>query len=97
MRLAQENPELKWYHFGDLDPDGLLILEHLKKGTGLRFEAFHMGLEDLKKFQRYGRELNENDRKKAQTLMDAGLYCKEISYMLQENVKLEQEIIGWNL
>lgn len=97
MRLSQEKPELKWYHFGDLDPDGFCILEHLKRETGIDFEPFHMGLEDLKKYQEYGKELNENDRKKAHTLIDAGLYCSELSYMLNKNVKLEQEIIGWNL
>lgn len=97
MRLAQENPELQWYHFGDLDPDGFFILEHLKRGTGINFEPFHMDLDDLKKFQEYGKELSELDRKKAHTLMDAGLYCKELSYMLRENIKLEQEIIGWKL
>ena len=97
MKLAQENPKLKWYHFGDLDPDGFFILEHLKRGTKINFEPFHMDLDDLKNFQRYGKELSERDRKKAHTLMDAGLYCKELSYMLQENIKLEQEIIGWTL
>lgn len=96
-RLARENSILKWYHFGDLDPDGFFILEHLKRGTGINFEPFHMDLEDLKKFQGYGKELSEPDRKKAHTLMDMGLYCKELSYMLQENIKLEQEIIGWKL
>lgn len=97
MSLAKENPELKWHHFGDLDPDGFCILEHLKRETNIDFELFHMSLEDLKKFQEYGKELNQNDRKKAHTLIDAGLYCRELSYMLDENVKLEQEIVGWNL
>lgn len=97
MRLAKGNPRLIWYHFGDLDPDGFCILEHLKRETGIDFEPFHMGLEDLKKFQEYGKVLNEIDRKKAHTLIDAGLYCRELSYMLDANVKLEQEIIGWDL
>lgn len=97
MRLAKENPELKWYHFGDLDPDGFCILEHLKRETGIRFEPFHMGLEDLREFQEYGKELNEIDRKKAHTLINAGLFRRELFYMLSENVKLKQEIIGWNL
>ncbi len=94
-RLAAENPMLKWYHFGDLDPDGFFILEHLKRGTGIAFEAFHMGVEDLMKYKAFGKSLEENDRKKADTLMERGLYRKELSYMLQENKKLEQEIISW--
>lgn len=94
-RLATENQTLKWYHFGDLDPDGFFILEHLKRGTGIAFEPFHMGIEDLVKYRDFGKGLEENDRKKAKTLMERGLYRKELSYMLQENIKLEQEIISW--
>ena len=94
-RLAAENPMLKWYHFGDLDPDGFFILEHLKRGTGIAFEAFRMGIEDLIKYRDFGKSLEENDRKKAETLMARGLYGRELSYMLRENIKLEQEIISW--
>ncbi len=94
-RLATENRTLKWYHFGDLDPDGFFILEHLKRGTGIAFETFRMGVEDLVKYKDFGKSLEENDRKKAETLMVRGLYRKELSYMLQENIKLEQEIISW--
>lgn len=94
-RLAAENPMLKWYHFGDLDPDGFFILEHLKRGTGIAFEAFRMGIEDLVRYRAFGKSLEENDRKKAETLMERGLYGRELSYMLRENIKLEQEIISW--
>lgn len=94
-RLTEENQRLRWYHFGDLDPDGFFILEHLKRGTGLAFEAFHMGIEDLVKYRDFGKSLDGNDRKKAETLMARGLYRKELSYMLQEDIKLEQEIISW--
>ncbi len=94
-RLSVENPMLKWYHFGDLDPDGFFILEHLKRGTGIAFKAFHMGIEDLVRYRDFGKSLEENDRKKVETLMARGLYRKELSYMLQENIKLEQEIISW--
>ncbi len=94
-RMAEENPTLKWYHFGDLDPDGFFILEHLKRGTGLVFEAFHMGIRDLERYREFGKSLEDNDRKKAETLMNQGLYREELSYMLRENLKLEQEIISW--
>ena len=96
-RLAQENPKLRWYHFGDLDPDGYYILEHLKRGTGIAFEPFHMGVGDLIKFEEYGKKLSEIDRKKANILMNSGLYYRELSYMIEKNVKLEQEIIAWEL
>lgn len=93
-KLAAENPNLKWYHFGDLDPDGFYILEHLKRGTGIEFEAFHMGVAELECYRDFGRELEKNDRKKAESLMEQGLYREELSYMLRENIKLEQEIVS---
>ena len=96
-RLAQENPKLRWYHFGDLDPDGYYILEHLKRGTGIAFEPFHMGVDDLIKFEEYGKKLSETDRKKANILLNSGLYYRELSYMIEKNVKLEQEIITWEM
>ncbi len=94
-KIAAENPELKWFHFGDLDPDGFYILEHLKSGTGIDFETFHMGVTDLELYKEFGKRLEKNDRKKAETLMERGLYREELSYMLRENIKLEQEIISW--
>lgn len=36
-----------------------------------------MGLNELKKYRKYGRPMNENDRKKAETLMDRGMYMEE--------------------
>ena len=96
-RLAQENPKLRWYHFGDLDPDGYYILEHLKRGTRIAFEPFHMGVDELVKFEEYGKKLSETDRKKANILLNLGLYYRELTYMIEKNVKLEQEIIAWEL
>ena len=54
-----------------------------------------MSIEDLARYRDFGKSLEGNDRKKAETLMERGLYRKELSYMLQENIKLEQEIISW--
>lgn len=94
-KIAADNPKLKWFHFGDLDPDGFYILEHLKSGTGIDFETFHMSVTDLHLYKEYGKRLEKNDRKKAETLIERGLYKEELSYMLRENIKLEQEIISW--
>lgn len=94
-KIAAENPKLKWFHFGDLDPDGFYILEHLKSGTGIDFKTFHMSVADLELYKEFGKRLEKNDRKKAETLIERGLYREELSYMLRENIKLEQEIISW--
>ena len=40
--------------------------------------------------------LEENDLKKAKTLIEKGRFAEIMNYMLEKNQKLEQEIISWN-
>ena len=40
--------------------------------------------------------LEENDLKKAKTLIEKGRFAEIMNYMLEKNQKLEQEIIGWD-
>ena len=40
--------------------------------------------------------LEENDLKKAKTLIEKGNFAEIMNYMLEKNQKLEQEIISWN-
>ncbi|WP_418752630.1 Wadjet anti-phage system protein JetD domain-containing protein [Frisingicoccus sp.] len=95
IRIAEQNKGMRWFHFGDFDPDGFLIIEHLKKKTGIDFRPVHMGLNELEKYRKYGRPMNENDRKKAETLMDRGMYMEEMRFMLEQNCKIEQEIVSF--
>lgn len=90
------NPSLQWYHFGDIDPDGFHILENLKRKTQIPFVPMYMDLKTLRTYSEY-KELNANDRKKAQSLMQNGLYVDVLEYMLNNNCKLEQEVISANL
>ncbi len=94
--IKNQNETLEFYHFGDIDPDGLLILENLKYKTGIDFKPFCMGVEQLKKYERYCKPLVENDTVKADGLIKSGKYVETVQYMLDNNVKLEQEIISWN-
>ena len=94
-KIAQDNPNLSWMHFGDIDPDGFLILENLKKGTGLDIQPWHMGIAELEKYRKYTKPLQKNDLVKAQSLIQAGLYVNIAEYMIQHNCKLEQEIVSW--
>jgi hypothetical protein len=84
----------KWFHFGDIDPDGFLIMERLKNRTGISFEPYHMGIHDLEKYRAYTKPLEKNDITKAHHLIERGLYTDIMKYMLDNNVKLEQEIIS---
>jgi len=93
--INAQNPNKRWFHFGDIDPDGFMILENLKKKTGVEFKPIHMGIQELQKYGKYVKALQPNDITKAQTLIDKGLFVEEMQYMLCNNVKLEQEVISW--
>lgn len=93
--IASQNDVKEWYHFGDIDPDGFLILENLKKKTGINFKPVYMSINELKKYEKYTKKLEDNDTIKAQGLINKGLYVDIMEYMLKNNVKLEQEIVSW--
>lgn len=97
-RIAEENPGKEWFHFGDIDPDGFYILEHLKHGAGIDIAPLLMGAEQLERYEKYCKPLNENDLVKANSLMQKGCYVDVLQYMLCHNCKLEQEIVSlrWN-
>lgn len=93
-RISKENPDKTWLHFGDIDPDGFYILEHLRKGTGINFEPLYMNVLELKKYAKYCKEMSGKDRVKAENLIVKGKYVETLQYMLSNNCKLEQEIIS---
>ncbi len=83
----------QWFHFGDLDPDGFLILKNLRTKTGLDFLPYHMEKELLTKYERDTKALEENDRRKAKNLIDSGFYADTLKEMLKRGRKLEQEAV----
>ena len=88
-------PTANYYHFGDIDAGGFEIYRDLCEKTGIPFEMYHMDLDTLVKYQKYGKALTENDRIRLEKLRN-GAMVKEselIQYMLEHNVKLEQECI----
>ena len=94
--MREQNPGIRsWLHFGDLDPDGFCILENLRRKTGIDFRGWQMDLSFLIKYRAYAKRLNQNDRTKAENLVSQGMHAEILSYMLQQDVKLEQEIISW--
>lgn len=95
QKIAKSNPDKNWFHFGDIDPDGFYILEHLKNKTGIDFKPLYMSVEELKKYKDYCKSLEENDKKKARSLITKGLFVDEMQYILENNVKLEQEVVSW--
>lgn len=95
-KLAESNQGKKWYHFGDLDPDGFYILLNLREKTRIDFVPAYMSLQYLVKYQKYSKPLESNDITKAKSLLKAGEYADIMQYMLDKNCKLEQEIISWS-
>ena len=103
LYLYQQNPEKEYRHFGDIDAGGFYILEHLKNKTGIPFRSLYMDTQTLQKYHGDRKPLTENDRKRLLQLKDelaermryeeAEDYGDVISYMLDENCKLEQEAV----
>ena len=92
--LHSQNQQKKYLHFGDIDPDGFYILQNLCTKTKINFEPYKMGIEELEKYSSFAKPLEENDLKKAKTLIEKGRFAEIMNYMLEKNQKLEQEIIS---
>lgn len=86
-------PDAKYYHFGDIDAGGFSILLNLRKKTGIPFLSYHMDLDTLKRYMKYGKSLTESDRKRLEKIGKEKEFCEIIGFMLEENIKLEQECI----
>lgn len=86
-------PGAEYYHFGDIDAGGFSILLDLRKKTGIPFLSYHMDLDTLKRYMKYGKSLTESDRKRLEKIGKEKEFCEIIGFMLEENIKLEQECI----
>lgn len=89
-RIYQQNPEIEYLHYGDIDAGGFYILLHLRKKTGIDFIPYNMNADILKKYSSYTKKLTENDRKRLENLLNTE-FSETIMYMLENNCKLEQE------
>ena len=95
-KMAEDNPSLPWYHFGDIDPDGFLILEHLRRETGIDFQPWHMDEGTFLRWRTDWKALNKGDEARIRGLLEKNLYTTVLSRMLHEGAKLEQEIVAFN-
>lgn len=96
-RLLQEIyasiPEISYYHFGDIDAGGFEIYRDLCQKTGIPFSMYHMDLVTLKRYEGFGKELTQNDRKRLENMTEIDGLRDIVAYMLEHSVKLEQECI----
>lgn len=90
--IYKDNPDQKYYHFGDIDVGGFLIYEHLKEKTGVPFKRCYMDKATLEQYKDYWKVLTTNDKKRLVFLKGKG-YDEAIDFMIENNCKLEQEIV----
>ena len=95
-KIISENQNIEYYHFGDIDAGGFFIHQHLCRGTGMVFKLYHMGIDELKNpyYKNCLVKLTENDQERLKSLHECSIYREISQYMLEKNVKLEQEIIS---
>lgn len=81
-------------HTGDIDAGGFIIYNNLVQSTGVPFKPYKMGLDEIKRHLDCMKPLTDNDRKRLSDLLDDENYLvfsEVIKYMLDNNLKLEQE------
>ncbi len=93
-KLYSDNPGKEWLHFGNTDPEGFYILHNLRTKTEIDFQPYLMGIAELKRFKKFCKKLEPNDLAKARSLTLNNIYSDTAQFMLDNNCKLEQEIIS---
>lgn len=89
-------PGAEYLHFGDIDVGGFEIYLDLCKKTGIAFRPYLMGIEQLRQYEGYTKELSEHDRKRIELLLkkdEIGRIAPVLEYMQDMGRKLEQECI----
>lgn len=94
--IFRKFPNVSYYHFSDIDAGGFRIFVNLKNKTNIPFIPYKMSIKELKDNKDHLKELTDNDKKALTGMLnnkDFDLFKETIEYMLNNNVKLEQEIL----
>ena len=95
--IYENNGDKEYYHEGDLDVYGFLILKNLIDKTQIPFKPLLMDLGTIERFYRAGlyKNLSARDRKVITSKKDGQLsaYKDVLEYMLANDCKVEQESI----
>lgn len=105
-KVYADNPEKKYLHFGDIDAGGFYIHENLCRITGIPFGLYLMSVMELEdpRFEKCLLKLSANDRRRLKKLEEHAeknenamyvMYREVVRYMLENDVKLEQEIVSY--
>ena len=93
-KLQESYPELKFYHFGDIDAGGIYILRHLISKTGIEFVPYKMDVDTLVINTEHWKKLTDNDIIRLKKI-DDDEFSEIINFMLEHNCKLEQEAVEY--
>ena len=95
--IYENNGDRAYYHEGDLDVYGFLILKNLIAKTQIPFKPLLMDVETIERFYRAGlyKTLTARDRKVIDSKKNGILsaYKDVLEYMLEHDCKVEQESI----
>ncbi len=95
-KIYDKYPNAQYYHFSDIDAGGFWIYQTLKEKTGIPFNPFRMNIDELINNKKNLKKLTENDKKRLSKMLNDSkflIFKDTIRYMLDNNVKLEQEIL----
>ena len=96
IKIYSQNPNIHYYHFGDIDVGGFKILAHLKRKTKIPFKPLMMDIKTLMDHIDYAKDLTAYDTTEIKRLLDNKEfeeYFIVLNRMLDLKKKLEQEII----
>lgn len=96
LKIYEMYPNAEYYHFSDIDAGGFWIYNNLKNKTCIPFKPFRMGIKELENNKDNLKELTANDVRRLKILLtNPGFeeFYDVIKYMLNNNCKLEQEIL----
>ena len=95
--IYDNNRDREYYHEGDLDVYGFLILENLIAKTHIPFKPLLIDINTLTRFYRVGlyKSLTTRDKKVIESKKDEKLlaYKDVLEYMLTNDCKVEQESV----
>lgn len=96
-KIYVDNKSQSYFHKGDLDVYGFLILENLKEKTSIPFMPLMMDVAAIERFYKAGlyKELAASDVKVIEEKKNTKLaaYADVLQFMIDNNCKVEQESI----
>ena len=96
LKIYDKYPNAEFLHFSDIDAGGFLIFNNLVEKTGIPFKPYRMNVDELKSNLNNLKRLTENDIKRLNKMKNDekfSYFHDVISYMLENGVKLEQELL----